>query len=322
MRLTQQGWNELIKRLNKSAKAKQAFLMRAQHKRIADELRDLKFVPEICPRSRELAAVSAPGELAARADALMRRRKLRVDKTRQETAQAQMAHVTFKPDLKTPCVCGRGTGVVPVEAEKKDHTTFCNNFMRACAAVNANRAAAGLEAQSTGASRADTTAKYEQYKRIRARQRREILKEVEDRELTFSPQINANSVAVRSAAAHAMCGAERELGVEGGWGQLTHARRARTDGGARAGATRQGGSDEARSERVVEARRGRGRRTQARRSVGGCAAHDADAAPCPRVCDGVPSPHVRAQRRPQVCAGYHVALKKLHRGGGRARAAV
>ena len=176
--------------------------MRAQHKRIADELRDLKFAPEICPRSRELAAVSAPGELAARTEAMIRRRKLRTDRTRQETAQAQMAHVTFKPDLATPCVCGRGTGVVPVDAEKKDHTTFCNNFMRACAAVNANRAASKVDGAAvsriTGAGRADAMAKYDQYKRIRARQRRDILQEVEDRELTFSPQINANSLAVRA----------------------------------------------------------------------------------------------------------------------------
>lgn len=40
----------------------------------------------------------------------------------------------------------------------------------------------------------------DEYKRIRAQQRQQIMEEVENRELTFTPQINPNSYAVRTAA--------------------------------------------------------------------------------------------------------------------------
>ena len=51
----------------------------------------------------------------------------------------ELNNATFRPDLKTPCVCGKGKGLRDSSAlETAKHTVFCQNFMRACESLNKN----------------------------------------------------------------------------------------------------------------------------------------------------------------------------------------
>ena len=67
--------------------------------------------------------------------------------------------------------------------------------MRACNALNQK---SRIQHMTTNLQRGVVhLAEYEANKRIRAQQRRQIIEEIEARELTFSPQINRKSLKVR-----------------------------------------------------------------------------------------------------------------------------
>jgi len=150
-KLTTGEWEDLVDRLNESSKAKQAYLLQAQHRQIADELSGLTFTPHITKRSRELAAHNKA--LPERMAALLRRKKAKIDKVKHERARAELSEATFQPKLNT----------------QKKHSSR---------------------------RRVGHLMKYEIERRIRQTQRKQILQEVEDRELTFSPQINPNSMRI------------------------------------------------------------------------------------------------------------------------------
>lgn len=95
--MTSRQWSAMVDRLNDSSKRQQAYLLRAQHKQIADELDGMTFKPEISERSRQLAAHNRA--LPERTAALMRRRKAKLDRVRHERAQAELAEATFKPQI-------------------------------------------------------------------------------------------------------------------------------------------------------------------------------------------------------------------------------
>lgn len=154
-KLTQEEWDALVARLNESAKRKMHVLGIMQRKRIADELAGARFSPHITRRSRELAAHNK--RLPERVEALMRRRKAKLDKVREEKAQRELAEATFRPNLNKPSRSRMGE---------------MGERMR---------------------RRVGHLLQYDVDKRIRAAQRRQIMQEVEDRELTFSPQINPRS---------------------------------------------------------------------------------------------------------------------------------
>ena len=150
-KLSQGEWGQLVERLNDSSKAKQAYLLQAQHRQIADELSGLTFTPHITKKSRELAAHNKA--LPERMTALMRRKVAKLDKVRHERAQAELAEATFKPNTNV--------------GKRRSSRRRVGHLMQ-----------------------------YEIERRIRQSQRRQILEEVEDRELTFSPQINPNSMRI------------------------------------------------------------------------------------------------------------------------------
>ena len=119
----------------------------------------------------------------------------------------ELNNATFKPDLKTPCVCGKGKGLRDSSAlETAKHTLFCQNFMRACESLNKNSEVQNMSDKMR--RHVSHFAQYDTNRAIRAQQRRQIIQEIEDQELTFSPAVNPNSLKVppphtHSNAAHA-----------------------------------------------------------------------------------------------------------------------
>jgi hypothetical protein len=99
-KMTSAEWDGLVDRLNFLSRKKQAELMRAQHKQIADELQGLTFTPHITKKSRLLAAHNK--SLPERVAALMRRKRAKIDKVRHERAQRELAEATFQPNLNHP----------------------------------------------------------------------------------------------------------------------------------------------------------------------------------------------------------------------------
>ena len=78
--LSDEAWRDLVGRLNDSSKKKETFLLKAQHKQLADQLAGLTFTPAISQRSRELAARN--DSLPVRVAALMRKKKAKIESIR------------------------------------------------------------------------------------------------------------------------------------------------------------------------------------------------------------------------------------------------
>jgi hypothetical protein len=152
--LTQGAWEDLVGRLNESSKKKELHLLKAQHKALADQLSGLTFTPQISDKSRELASLNKA--LPERVAALMRKKKAKLDKIRNEKVQRELSEATFKPNL-TKSKGSAGAGV-DAAVRKIGHLM-----------------------------------QYEVDRRVRAEQRRALITEMEDRELTFEPRINKNS---------------------------------------------------------------------------------------------------------------------------------
>lgn len=155
--MTGSEWNNLVSRLNESSKQRKVFLLRAQHQQIADELSGFSFTPAISEKSRELAAHNK--SLPERVAALMRKKKSKLDKIRHEKAQSELAEATFKPKTNV--------------------------------STRPPTATSGVD--EAGGRGVGQLMQYERDKLVRASQRRQLLKEIEDRELTFTPVINKNS---------------------------------------------------------------------------------------------------------------------------------
>ena len=218
--LTAERMSELIERLHDGPLVKRAEWMRAQRKKMAEEMKQLTFSPAVNRRSRQLA--EGLGTLEDRLNAAVAARKFREAQVRQEHVEAAAA--PFQPDTATPCVCGGGRGLVEAAAKGEDaekvHTCgrggggggmprvrnpppfacplrrqYCLNFMRACEVSGGGRS----RGARAWARDSQFLLKYEQLKAIRLEQRKAILKEMEDRDLTFKPQINESSAKVRAA---------------------------------------------------------------------------------------------------------------------------
>lgn len=157
-KLSEKQWDNLVTRLNESSKRKQQALAAIQARREADELAGSRFTPAISRRSKKIARDNL--RLPERMRTLMDRRQRRQDKLREEAQQREMSEATFKPKLSRP-INGRMAHLMKRMNRRVGHLL-----------------------------------QYDVDKQIRARQRQQLMQEIEARELTFSPRINAKSVQI------------------------------------------------------------------------------------------------------------------------------
>jgi hypothetical protein len=98
--LTDEAWQDLVNRLNESSKKKEVFLLKAQRKQLADQLAGLTFTPAISQRSRVIAEKNE--NLQDRVAALMRKKKAKIERIRNEKLQKEQEDAPFRPNLNKP----------------------------------------------------------------------------------------------------------------------------------------------------------------------------------------------------------------------------
>jgi hypothetical protein len=152
--------NALVARLQESQKKHQQQLLQKQAERQAEETAH-SFKPLISERSKVLAAKNK--SLPERVEALLLKKKKRLDDIKQEREQKELEEATFRPAVnrERPATAGGALG-----------------------GDDGGRRAVGHLMQ------------YEVDRRIRAEQRKLLIAEVEGRDLTFSPALNNNSIRI------------------------------------------------------------------------------------------------------------------------------
>jgi hypothetical protein len=164
LRLKKQDMDKVIARLNSSGRKKQEQLSEAQHRQIAEEIKNASFAPEINTKSRELNDQNHVQRLPDRQDALLAARDANLKKQRELKVEKELHHMQDGPDVSASHDSWR-------RIKAKQHIM-----------VNRDRRTV------------NDLLKYGEDRRTRQMQRRMIAHEDEDREATFSPQINQHSL--------------------------------------------------------------------------------------------------------------------------------
>jgi hypothetical protein len=97
--LTEDEWENLVERLNGSAKTRQISLMRKQHKHIAKELAGLNFKPRINPLSRDMASENIKLYEGNRLKHVVKSKAEKIAKARHQKQQEEIMDCTFQPNL-------------------------------------------------------------------------------------------------------------------------------------------------------------------------------------------------------------------------------
>ena len=163
-KLTKKEMKGVIHRLNQSGRKKQELLAQQQHKQIAEEIKNASFHPEINKKSRELNEQNHVQRLPDRQDALLAARDAQLKKQRELKVEKELGEMRDLPDVQN------------------SHESWRRIKARMNIVAGNNRR---------------TTSDLLQYgddKKQRLMQRRQIAHETEDREATFTPQINQHSL--------------------------------------------------------------------------------------------------------------------------------
>lgn len=154
--LSEQQWDRLVEHLHRTNKMKESALMKEQNQGLALELNGLSFKPHMNNHSLSLA--STMKSLQHRLDGMVAKREANLQKRREEQAEAQLAECTFTPNR-----------------------------------AGAAKSEAYLKRMGRGPVTPDLFFKYHEEKLRRNEKRKQIIDEINSRELTFSPQVNAKS---------------------------------------------------------------------------------------------------------------------------------
>jgi len=158
-RLSQKGWEDLLRHLNGADVAKKIKLMKQHHKNLADELRQLSFKPELNRNSVVMASQTLP--LSARRTSIIKSHQDYISSRQEAGMKKMMDGCTFKPKLKA----------------RRLSKAYLDK--------------AGIARRTV-----EDYFKYESDCRVRRLQRKQKMEELEGRELTFTPQLSRNSALI------------------------------------------------------------------------------------------------------------------------------
>eukprot|EP00937_MAST-01D_sp_MAST-1D-sp2_P000594 g594.t1 len=159
--------DRVIDRLNSAGKKKQEVLALQQHKQIAEEIKTASFKPEINSKSRLINRENHVQRLPDRQDALLAARDAQLKKQREIKVERELSEMREFPDH--------------VRSSQKSWERI------------KRRQNIQVKERERGQ---DHLQRYGDDKKTRMLQRRQIAHDAEDREATFQPQINSNSLRI------------------------------------------------------------------------------------------------------------------------------
>lgn len=162
--LSEAQWDELVGHLHKTNKIKESALMKEQNQGLAAELDGLSFKPQMNTNSLQLA--STMKSLQHRLPGMISKRDSHLKKRKDEIEKAEMEPCTFTPN----------------RAGAKMSEKYLNRMGR-------------------GRVTPDDFFQYHQEKLKRNEQRRQIIDEIESKELTFKPLSNSRSQKIQERMA-------------------------------------------------------------------------------------------------------------------------
>lgn len=159
--------DRVIDRLNSAGKKKQEVLALQQHKQIAEEIKTASFKPEINSKSRAINKENHVQRLPERQDALLAARDAQLKKQREIKVEKELAEMRDFPDHVSASQASWERIKRRQNIQVKERDRDSNHLQR-----------------------------YGEDKKTRMLQRRQIAHDHEDREATFMPQINSNSLRI------------------------------------------------------------------------------------------------------------------------------
>jgi len=164
--LGEQQWDTLVQRLHGTKKSKDALIKQQQNKELADELRELKFQPTLNEKSMQLAANTGKKPMLQRMGFEAQEKERYLQSEREKKLEEEVKDLRAQPEMP-----GMKT------SEK------------------ILRTASGGEIRTI-----EDVLQYGEDAKLRRLQRKQILDELESRELTFRPQLNRTSMILQGRA--------------------------------------------------------------------------------------------------------------------------
>jgi hypothetical protein len=158
-KLNNKEFDSLVSKLHSSNKKKEQTIMAQSNANLAAELQHLQFKPELNKKSRD--ETKDMKKLIERQDGMIQKKNAELQKQRDAARVLEMQECTFKPML-----AGAKKGTILLKRAGK----------------------------STQGKRADEMLNWEKDKETRRLQRKQIVEEMEEAELSFAPHLNRRSL--------------------------------------------------------------------------------------------------------------------------------
>ena len=166
--------DELVQRLHGTKRFKDSAIKQQQNQELAEELRELKFKPTLNAKSMELAKQSGSKKMVDRLKAAAEEKEKKLKDQRERIIQQEVAEVMPHP---------------PIISKKKSESLRQKKGPR-----NSESEDGGKKTREQQKQYANAMLQFGEETKLRRLQRMQIMEEAENRELTFRPQLNRESL--------------------------------------------------------------------------------------------------------------------------------
>eukprot|EP00618_Florenciella_parvula_P018257 CAMPEP_0119466226 /NCGR_PEP_ID=MMETSP1344-20130328/982_1 /TAXON_ID=236787 /ORGANISM="Florenciella parvula, Strain CCMP2471" /LENGTH=412 /DNA_ID=CAMNT_0007498527 /DNA_START=293 /DNA_END=1531 /DNA_ORIENTATION=+ len=153
-------WDGLVERLHGTKRSKESTIKQQQNRELAEQLRELHFKPTLNDNSRRIAADTKRGPMLRRMEMDLEVREKKLQQKREEQADEEIKELQPKPNLE-----GSKQSLKYLKQANKPTSRTVEDIMQ-----------------------------YGEETKLRRLQRKQIMEELENRELTFTPQLNRASL--------------------------------------------------------------------------------------------------------------------------------
>eukprot|EP00619_Florenciella_sp_RCC1007_P003916 CAMPEP_0205923768 /NCGR_PEP_ID=MMETSP1325-20131115/16594_1 /ASSEMBLY_ACC=CAM_ASM_000708 /TAXON_ID=236786 /ORGANISM="Florenciella sp., Strain RCC1007" /LENGTH=317 /DNA_ID=CAMNT_0053292035 /DNA_START=33 /DNA_END=986 /DNA_ORIENTATION=- len=153
-------WDGLVERLHGTKRSKESTIKQQQNRELAEQLRELHFKPTLNDNSRRIAADTKRGPMLRRMEMDLEVREKKLQQKREEQLEEEIKELQPKPNLE-----GSKQSLKYLKQANKPTQRSVEDIMQ-----------------------------YGEETKLRRLQRKQIMEELENRELTFTPQLNRASL--------------------------------------------------------------------------------------------------------------------------------